>query len=313
MHQPLWKGEDQMRFVYSLRRKPYVLGILTLLLIGFTATGIWHSRATQPKRTDADAAEMKRNFQAEIRKGVGAEVRFANSASSSAQIRDSVDSVASFIQERAGLGMSNATKESLQEMEQTALNSGRRISTTQLSAALAETLTERIATLSDGDIARAEKAFNRSGEHINLRADGRYSMPKESFRSEVQTLRNQLQSGDKAGAGAIQVIVQDVVEERVIVLSEAVGDQFGRAPREGLSPLQALIVTYSVLTDDNLAHSSSNLKQMTLQTLKRPVNNEKAALAFGPKGQVFSTPVHLFFNQEVMGQFLGRLKKGGDE
>lgn len=301
-----------MRLVYSLRRKPYLLGILMLLLIGFAATGIWRSRATQQKGAVASTEEMKRNFRQQIKQGVGTEVIFARPASSSTQISDSVESVARFIQERSGLGMSHETKASLQAMEQAALDSGRRISTEQLSTALADTLTERLATLSDSEIARAEKSLNHSGDQLTLRADGKYSLPKEAFKSEAQMVRNQLRAGDGAAASAINVIVNDSVEERVSILSEALTEQFGNASREGLSPLQALVVTYSVLTDDNLAHSSSTLKQMARQTLDKPVRNGSGDKAYGPDGRIFSTPVHLFFNQEVMEGFLGRIKKGGN-
>lgn len=301
-----------MRFVYSLRRKPYVLAILLLLVIGFTATGIWHSRATQRKGTAPGSTEIKRNFQKEIRKGVGSEVRFARSASSPAQIRDSVDSVATFIQERSGLGMSETTKESLLDMERTALQSGSRISTDQLSVALADTLNERLATLSDGDLMRAEQALRPSGEQIALRADGRYALPQENFRTEARAVRDQLAAGDEATANAIRVVVNEVVEERITDLSEAASDQFGNVTREGLSPLQALLVTYSVLADDNLAHSSNDLKQMSTQALNRPAKNERTDRAYGPHGRLFSTPIHMFFNQDVMRGFLGRLRKGGN-
>ena len=302
-----------MRLVYSLRRKPYLLGILMLLLIGFAATGIWSSRATREKGTAGVTEEMNRTFQGQIKEGIGTEVQFARSASSPAQIRESVDSVARFIQERSGLTMSNATKNSLVGMEQSALESGRRISTAELSAALAETITERMATVSDGEIARAEKSFNPSGEDsYMLRADGSYRLPKDRLMSEAQTLRTQALAGDGAVGAAVHVIVEDAVEERVSFLSAGLPDKFGNTANEGLTPVQALVITYSVLTDDNLARSSNTLKQMAQQATDRPMRKGQTDLAYGSEGRLFSTPVQLFFNQEVMGRFLVRLQKGGN-
>jgi hypothetical protein len=302
-----------MKLVYSLRRKPFLLGILMVLLIGFAVTGIWSSRATREKGTAGVTEEMTRTFHAQIKEGVGAEVQFARSGSSPAQISESVDSVARFIQERSGLPMGNATKTNLIGMEQSALESGRRISTTELSIALAETITERMATVSDGEIARAEKSFNPSGEDsYMLRADGRYRLPKDRLMAEAQTLRTQALAGDGAVGAAVRVIVEDAIEERVSLLSAAVTDKFGNASNEGLTPVQALVITYSVLTDDNLAHSSNTLKQMAQQATDRPLKKGKTDLAYGPEGRLFSTPVQLFFNQEVMGRFLGRLQKGGN-
>jgi hypothetical protein len=301
-----------MRFIYSLRRKPYALVILMLLVIGCAATGFWHSRATQRKGTAPGSAEMQQIFQEQLRQGVGTEVRFAPPGASAEQLLDSVDSVASFIQARSGLPMSKATKNSLLEMERAALQSGNRISTDQLSVALADSLTERMATLSNGELNTVEKALRPSGEQIALRADGKYALSLESFRSEARSVRDQLAAGDEATANAIRVVVSEVVEERVSTLSEAAGAQFGRASREGFTPLQALLVTYSVIADDNLAHSSNDLKGMAKQSMNRPAPNDRDDLAYGPHGRLFSAPVHMFFNQEVMRGFLGRLTKGGN-
>jgi hypothetical protein len=302
-----------MRFIYSLRRKPYALAILMLLVIGFAATGFWHSRATQRKGSAPGSAEMQQIFQEQLRQGVGTEVRFAPPGSSTEQLLDSVDSVASFIQARSGLPMSKATKNSLLEMERAALQSGNRISTDQLSVALADSLAERMATMSDGDISVVEKTLRPSGEQqLALRADGRYAMPLDAFRSEARGVRDQLAAGDEATANAIRVVVSEVVEERVSTLSGAAAAQFGRASREGFTPLQALLVTYSVIADDNLAHSSNDLKGMSKQSMNRPAPNDRDDLAYGPHGRLFSAPVHMFFNQEVMRGFLGRLTKGGN-
>ncbi|MBV9960442.1 MAG: hypothetical protein JO360_18590, partial [Acidobacteria bacterium] len=222
-----------MRFIYSLRRKPYALAILMLVTIAFAATGIWHSRATQRKGSAPGSAEMKQAFQQELQKGVGTEVQFARPGSSAEQLRSSVDSVATFIHQRSGLNMGKATRSELVEMERAALQSGNRISTEQLSVALADTLTQRMATLSNGDIDRIERALSPSGEQLALRADGKYALPRESFQSEARGVRDQLAAGDEATANAIRVVVSEVVEERVSTLTESAAAQFGNISREG--------------------------------------------------------------------------------
>lgn len=301
-----------MKFVYSLRRRRYIIGIVALLLVGFTATGLWRSAANR-KESHLKAAQMKREYYAKIKKGVGSEVRFANARSSSDEIRASVDSVATFISERSNLGMSEKTKDSLAEMERDSLQSGTRITTAELSDALADTIKERIVALEDYEIDGMEKSLNPSGKEVSLRADGKYRLPKEEFSSEARKLRDQVVANDAAVSEGIRSIVSDEVEQRAAVLSEAAPEQFAGAPTAGLTPVQAMVITYSILTDDNLADSSNDVKQSSRQSPKRDGKRDESDRAYGPHGRLFSSPSHLVFNQDVMGRFLGRIKKGGNE
>ncbi|MCA1634373.1 MAG: hypothetical protein LC802_11940 [Acidobacteria bacterium] len=303
-----------MRFIHSLQRARYVLAILATLVVAFAGVALWVPRAYQkedPHNPDA----LKKNFYAQIKKGVGAEVRFAHAKASAAEVRDSVGSANDFIRGRSNMGMSEQTKTRLEALELASLQSGSRISTTALSVALADTITERITGLSDPDIKAAAASLNPSGETVSLRADGRYRVARGEFAPEVKKFRNQLAAGDAAAAAAVRATVNAEVENSVELLSQASPEQFGRAPEEGLTPTQALVVTYSVLTDDNLADSSADLQQKILHAPKngkgKDKANGKADAAYGPRGRLFSSPTHLIFNQNSMGRFLDRLEKGG--
>src|ERR1051326_1182223 len=298
-----------MKYIHALQRARYVVAIIALLLVTAAGLAVWAPRAYQqegPRNLDA----MKRNFHAQIGRGVGSEGKFAHAKASPAQVHNSVGSVADFIQRRSSLTMSDQTRERVEALELASLRSGNRISTTALSAALADTITERIATLSDRDIDAAAEHLNPSGREVSLRANGNYRVAREEFAPEAKKFRDQLNSGDTAAADAVRATVGDEVENSVALLNEADPDQFGGTQENGLTPTQALVVTYSVLADDNLAESSADVQQKVLQAPKKPGKRGQPA-AYGPNGSLFSSPTQLFFNRATMGRFLDRLEKGG--
>lgn len=302
-----------MKFAHSLRRSRYLTVTLALVVAAVAVAAFFGSRAYQREKS-RDAAALKKDFHARIKKGVGTEVRFADSKSNSSHVRDSVESVDAFIKGRAGLGMSEETKAKLEGLETASLKSGGRISTDALGAALADTITERVKKLTDAEIDAAAGKLNGSGERqVALRANGSHRINRDEFGPEAKKFRDQLASGDAAAAEAVRAVVTDEVEGRVATLGEAVPEQFGAAASEGLTPTQAVVVTYSVLTDDDLAGSTAELKQKAEKTPNKKAKKDKPVVAYGPEGRLFSTPAHVFFNRESVGGFLDRLEKGGNE
>jgi len=92
-------------------------------------------------------------------------------------------------------------------------------------------------------------------------------------------------------------------------------EQFGNPPGLGLSPLQAVLVAYSVAADDHLDFSQRELEKI----VKSPASIKggpkgripQNGRAYGPFGRLFSTPVNLLFNKKTVGGLLDRLEKGG--
>lgn len=301
-----------MKFVHSMRRSRYLTVTLVVAIAAFIGVAFFGSRAYQREKS-RDAAALKKEYHAQIKKGVGTEVRFAHSKSSSAQVRDSVESVDAFIKGRASLGMSDETKGRLAALEAAALKSGGRISTSALSAALADTITERVKTLTDREIDAAAGQLNGSGERqVALRANGSHRINREEFAPEAKRFRDQLASGDAVAAEAVRAVVTDEVEGRVVTLGEAVPEQFGAAASEGLTPTQAVVVTYSVLADDDLAGSTADVGKRAAQAPNKKAKKDKPTVGYGPDGRLFSSPTNLFFNRESMGRFLDRIEKGGN-
>lgn len=306
-----------MRFVYSLRRTRYFAVTLALLCATLVGGSLLRSAAFQkngPSAPTLSPAEMKQVFHQQIRKGIGSNVQFATSSASADEINASVESIGKFIEDRSDLGMSAQTKKRLTVLEQNTLaGKSRRISEEDLTFVLAGALLERVAALSDREIELAAKTSN--GQEITLRANGDFRLTPEQFSQQVTAFRDQARQGSKAIQEAVQTVIGEEVNDRVAVLGEAVPEQFGEAATAGVTPLQAVLIAYSAITDDNLAGSQDDLyKAMHLSpveaTGKQP-NTLRPEKAYGPKGRLFASPANLVFNKRSMSHLLDGIEKGG--
>lgn len=271
---------------------------------------IWRLTATQA--VAPAQVKGKEAFNTRIKNGLGREVRFATSFATRDQINGSVDSVAVFIASRSGLGMSDGTKLRLADMEQTALKvPGNRLTIERLSDALTSTLMERLGSITDKEAAAAS-AMLEAGHpgHIFLRAHGEGYYTSKQFLEEVKTLGSLAQKGDKSVRDSIYATLLGMVKDRVATFSEAVPLQFGSATKSGLTPLQALIVTYSLAADDYLTDSQDELTA-AVRAIEKETRSNTPGTAYGVRGRLFSTPVNLFFNQQTVSGLLDRFAKGG--
>lgn len=166
-------------------------------------------------------------------------------------------------------------------------------------------LMERVATLTDRDIDFAEKIFRRDGDLIALRGDGERAAMPEEFKVMTKSFREQCRKRDKAARDAIRLVIEEEVEERFTLFSEATPDQFGRAKEEGVTPLQALLIAYSVVGDDYLDGSQEDLQKDAPELAKR-----KGKKAYGVNGYRFSTPINIVFDRRTTSGLLDRIEKG---
>jgi hypothetical protein len=92
--------------------------------------------------------------------------------------------------------------------------------------------------------------------------------------------------------------------------------QFGVVNRHGLTPAQAVLLTYSVITDDDLRLTQKQISSLA----KNPALPQRAAdgtipenaKVYGPNGRFFATPADLVFNSATIDSLLDRLAKGGN-
>ncbi|MDX6498415.1 MAG: hypothetical protein QOG23_1675 [Blastocatellia bacterium] len=275
-----------------------------------------------------DREVEKQEFLDSVRDGVGTEVRFARQGDDSASVRASVESLARFMRERAGVDLSNHSKDRLAELEsQTLDGTGRRITSDELGRIIATTAVERISELSDDQIDRATEtlrgfddpelpdSFRRGRTMVQLRASVSGNLTPEEFRGQVKAIRdtNRVMRGLILAGGSRAAA--DLVERRRRFLGDALPDQFGSATA-GFTPVQALLVTYSAVSDDYLTHSGANLRKrlksihdgMERITGQRYPSHE-GRRAYGPNGYIFSTPLDTVFDDQTINRLFDHIQE----
>jgi hypothetical protein len=124
---------------------------------------------------------------------------------------------------------------------------------------------------------------------------------REQVRNNSQELRNMLVP-----------VVREELNTRSRIFGEAVPEQFDSAVNEGVTPLQAVVLTYSIVTDDLLAGSQSDLQERMSRLPKQGATKDKRPeRAFGAYGRLYSMPAGLIFNRATTGSFLTRWEERG--
>lgn len=321
-----------MKQLLSLFRRARFF-LLVLGAVGFmvAAATIWRSSALQ---TDKQA-EGKRQYHARIRDGVGREVQFAAPGDPSGVIRASVNSVDNFIFKRSGLKLSGPTKTRLAEMERLTLNgSTRRLSISELNDVLTSTAFERLGRLSDEEILHVDdtlRGFNapdlpRRFRRRDIHLPGRLvSISSDKFVGQLKAMRDQTNTplGEVLKA-ATQREIQSNVHRQISDLSEAVPEKFigawdvtnDRDGNSGVTPLQAVLVAYSVASSDLLCDSEANLaKDMrglqdgATQYLGEKYPSPDGHFAYGVNGYLTSTPLDLVFDEQTINLMLDHIQE----
>jgi hypothetical protein len=271
--------------------------------------------------------EFQKKLYALVRRGVGAEVSFARPNAPIATVRSSVNSVASFIRKRSGLELSTAVIERLARMEGRALaGASRRITADELSDILTKTLLERIQTLTDAEIGQAAetlRGFNApdlpdparaSRRNVRLRADQLGALTPESFVAQTKALRD---------SGTIAVLLTSRAREtvgrearnRLETFSNAVPEQWGNVSQGGITPLQAFLTAYSVVSDDYLWYSESELRGM-MKSIEKILTSKyghypspDGRFAYGANGYIYATPLDLVFDKRTPDRLLDRVEE----
>jgi hypothetical protein len=314
-----------MKFITSLRQSRWMIVTLVLVSAVLAGAAVWRTWAVKTGEGTSSSSlseeEKKQKFHQRLRRGVGSEVRFANASDSDEKVKDSVDSVAAFIYQRANLKMSDETKNRLAKAEKDVLKGkSPRLSVDELTDAFTEIATEQVATLTDEDINAAANTYRANSEgEITSRASAKWGfLSRDEFVSQVRAAREWSRSGDAALRAALRPMVEGEVKERVTSLREALPEQFGQAETDGVTPTQALLIGYSVAADDPLTDSQSDLKEMRVrQRMDRKQTREEqrtshpdSGKAYGVNGFLYSSPVDRILNKTAVDKLLDRSKGG---
>ncbi|OLE51550.1 MAG: hypothetical protein AUG51_22470 [Acidobacteria bacterium 13_1_20CM_3_53_8] len=277
---------------------------------------------------------MKRHFHARIRDGVGREVQFASLGDSFGVVRDSVNSVDNFIFKRSGVKLSGPTKNRLAAMEASTLSGARRrLTMSELSDVLSETALERLSRLSDQEITHVDDAlrgFNapdlpesfRRRTAIKAQVGMSTIISSERFVAEMKAMRRRSIEG--AFRDVAHRAVEDNVKRVARVLSGAVPEQFGGAwnvandteGSMGVTPLQAVLITYSAASQDILCDSEENLnkRMQGIQAGLTRVSGQNypspdGHTAYGVNGYLVSSPLDIVFDERTVNSILDRIEE----
>lgn len=317
--------------LFLFRRARFFLLALAVLGLMVAAVSLWRSSALQADKQ----AEGKRQYRARIRDGVGREVQFASPGDPSGVIRASVNSVDNFIFKRSGIKLSGPTKTRLAEMEQRTLNgSTRRLRISELNEVLTSTAFERLGRLTDEEILHVDDAlrgFNapdlpRRFERRDIHLPGRSVLISSAkVVDQLKAMRDQTNTplGEVLKAATHREI-QNNVHRQIRDLSEAVPEEFigawdttnDRDGDMGVTPLQAVLIAYSVASSDLLCDSETNLTKYMkglqggfARLLGEKYPSPEGHFAFGVNGYIASTPLDLVFDDQTINLMLDHIQE----
>ncbi|MFL6254131.1 MAG: hypothetical protein ACJ74T_03850 [Pyrinomonadaceae bacterium] len=304
-----------MRLIRGLQRRRSLVTALAVAFVIVGGVAAWRASQTPAAAFSEDKQHSKELSKERLRRGVGSEVRFASAASRPEQLDESVRSAADFIRWRSGILMSDETRRNLSKAEGDVLKGKvKRITLGELTDDLTSAVVERLATATDEEIELAADASAGANGEIKSRADGRWGvLTRDEFIQQAQSGREWSQQGDSALGVALRPMIEEEVNGRASALAAALPEQFGQAGTQGITPTQALLIAYSVGTDDPLADSRGDIEQAFVQQRMeaRQTREQKKAQTnvsgrpYGEHGAMHPSAAPLFLRTAV-GKILGR-------
>lgn len=222
--------------------------------------------------------------------------------------------------------MSQANKDFLQQSEQQALSQSKTIMPADLSQILATVANERLASLSDTDIDNITETlrgfshpnlpagFQQSRrELVKLRRNGEGTIPVADFKNQLKEARDvEFAARNRTGAfsafrisaqrSAISSRINSEVNSRVNQLVNANPDFFLNS-QNAMTPIQAMLIAYSVASDDFLVGNQGDITQQ-LQSIQQGISrvtnstypSPQGHQAYGINGYIHSSPVNYTFD-----------------
>lgn len=246
-------------------------------------------------------------------------------ASTTSEVSMSVDNLNSFMQERAGVGLSGSISQELIKKETEFLgNKQSGISFDKFVDALTTVGLNRLSQLTDDEITQVvdvlkgtfdspsvpEKLRNSGSERMLAIRPGYYvMMSREDAIKQIKLFgRAEAQLMVK---GVVRNFIAEQVKDTLSALAKASPEKFGAnwdsnsdKPAANLSPTQCFLLTYSLASGDLLVFDSANLAKekeklhsyyvKTFGNYPRPEGNA----AYGDNGYLYRSPANIFFGEK---------------
>ncbi len=292
---------------------------ILFVFVGFLTLAIY---AILPGPT-AKAITGLEDFRQKVRSGL-AEIDLPINAD-----QNSIDAAAiklpEFIRYRSGVDISKTNLETIRRLELEARLSGTGVSISQLSRKLAEIGIRRTEKLTDAEIDYVvenlrgfyapdlPEGFKKGRSTVRLRASGRGHMEAEELKQHLVNFRD----------GGVNPIMKDLfayqikteLSTTIKFLSETSPSHFGEAEKQ-MTPMQAILIVYSVTADDMLAHNRvelanhmKKLQEALTRHNKIPYPSPDGHRAYGENGYLVSSPVKLLLDDTTVAEILSLFEK----
>ncbi len=298
-----------MKFLKALPGKQITAVTLLAACLAVGGVTAWNAFT---RRAEA-SSKQKQNLQERLQRGVGSEVRFASAAATKKEIDESIASTTDFIYRRSGLQLSADVKQRLAKSESKVLKGEtQRITIAELTDNLTSSAVDRLTKLTDEEIQQGiEMSSDENGE-FRPRADKWSSLTKDELIQQARSLRGMSRSDASAFQSALHPIIEREVNDRVNMLSTVLPERFGESRTQGITPSQALLISYSVAADDPLTDSRGEIEQLIaekrverrLTREQRKTRKDESSRPYGPYGQVHPSAAHLFFSKDGVNKLL---------
>ncbi len=311
-------------------KRTLVLGLsLFALLIGGILS--WRTNSASSSTSAEEFRQGVRNALAEINLPTG---------SNRAIIDASSGNLANFIYYRSGVQLSQPNKILLSENEQKSWEQSKRVTQSQLAQILTEVSFDKLVTLSDSDInnmSETLRGFNASGlsstyaifrSSVRPRSNGEGLMEPEYFISQIKSirdseitcrLRNSCNSDLtlRMSRTALNSRITNEFATRAKYLADADPNFFGNTNSD-MTPMEALLLTYSIVADDGLDDNQSGLQtrmadaqQVIFQHWGEQYPSPQSYRAFGVNGYWYSSPVNLLLDDATTTRVINLVKERG--
>ena len=314
-----------MKPISLLQKRRWV--IVSVIVLGMVA--LWAVRQSSVRLNDVNRQQLLNR----LAQGLGSEIQLPAPTASIEQVAASVDRTAGFIHNRSNLTFAETTKKRIADLEHHALTGvNRHLTVADLTEILLQTALDRAALLTDDEIKHAvetargfnapdlPEGFRQGRNSTKLRAHSTGPSP-ETLTQELIGLRNP--ANRATNETLTRPIIERVMKERLALFSEAVPAQWSGTwnvatnseGSVGLSPHQAIILAYSITSDDYLTDSITSLRTrmdsvaqaLTVRTGHYP--NAQGYFAYGVNGYFHSTPIDLMFDVATTGRLLDKIEE----
>lgn len=306
------KQEFQNMFVSKIKQA-FAVGFLsiTICVLG------WQTNFAQAK-----------NYEEEFHREIGNALAEINlpTTNNPAETNAVADNLANFIFYRSGVQLSQANKDLLRELEEKSWQQSKRINRGYLTRILSDIAIEKITKATDADINYIAKnlggfdapdlpeSFKKGNKTLMLRASGAGYIEEEEFIEQAKVLRDTIKSNKIVQSFIVSAIEREI-GDRINFLAKASPKYFGSS-RSDLTPAQAVLVTYAIITDDFPAGNQKELQQKMedLQKIFSRLNNQSypsphGHRAYGANGYLFSTPANLLLDDAAVAKILNGIKE----